>query len=123
MSKVRGIRGATTVNTNTRLEVIEATQEMLSTILDKNKLSIDDIAAAIFTTTEDINSEFPAYAARMLGWEYIALLDSMQMKVPNAIKLCIRVLLLVNTDIPANQLKNVYLNQAVNLRKKKITGF
>ena len=119
MSKVRGIRGATTVNTNTRREVIEATQEMLSTILDKNKLSIDDIAAAIFTTTEDINSEFPAYAARMLGWEYIALLDSMQMKVPNAIKLCIRVLLLVNTDTPPNQIKNVYLHEAVNLRKNR----
>lgn len=123
MSKVRGIRGATTVNTNTRLEVIQATQEMLSSIIDKNKLSIDDIAAALFTTTEDIDCEFPAYAARMMGWEYVALLDNTQMKVPNSLNLCIRVLLLVNTDIPANQLKNVYLNQAVNLRKKKITGF
>ena len=123
MSKVRGIRGATTVNTNTRPEVIQATQEMLSNIIDKNKLSIDDIAAALFTTTEDIDCEFPAYAARMMGWEYVALLDNTQMKVPNSLNLCIRVLLLVNTDIPANQLKNVYLNQAVNLRKKKITGF
>ena len=123
MSKVRGIRGATTVNTNTRPEVIQATQEMLSSIIDKNKLSIDDIAAALFTTTEDIDCEFPAYAARMMGWEYVALLDNTQMKVPNSLNLCIRVLLLVNTDIPANQLKNVYLNQAVNLRKKKITGF
>lgn len=123
MSKIRGIRGATTVNKNTRSEVIEATQEMLSTIIDKNKLSTDDIAAAMFTTTEDINCEFPAYAARMMGWEYVALLDNTQMKVPNSLNLCIRVLLLVNTDIPANQLKNVYLNQAVNLRKKKITGF
>ncbi len=123
MSKIRGIRGATTVNKNTRSEVIEATQEMLSTIIDKNKLSTDDIAAAMFTTTEDINCEFPAYAARMMGWEYVALLDNTQMKVPNSLKLCIRVLLLVNTDVPANQLENVYLHQAINLRKKKITGF
>jgi|TARA_B100000959_G_scaffold269196_1_gene314723 monofunctional chorismate mutase len=123
MSKIRGIRGATTVNKNTRSEVIEATQEMLSTIIDKNKLSTDDIAAAMFTTTEDINCEFPAYAARMMGWKYVALLDNTQMKVPNSLKLCIRVLLLVNTDIPANQLENVYLHQAINLRKKKITGF
>ena len=123
MSKIRGIRGATTVNKNTRSEVIEATQEMLSTIIDKNKLSIDDIAAAMFTTTEDINCEFPAYAARMMGWEYVALLDNTQMKVPNSLKLCIRVLLLVNTDVPANQLENVYLHQAINLRKKKIPGF
>ena len=122
MSKIRGIRGATTVNKNTRSEVIEATQEMLSTIIDKNKLSTDDIAAAMFTTTEDINCEFPAYAARMMGWEYVALLDNTQMKVPNSLKLCIRVLLLVNTDVPANQLENVYLHQAINLRKKKITG-
>ena len=123
MSKIRGIRGATTVNKNTRSEVIEATQEMLSTIIDKNKLSTDDIAAAMFTTTEDINCEFPAYAARMMGWEYVALLDNTQMKVPNSLKLCIRVLLLVNTDVPANQIENVYLHQAINLRKKKITGF
>ena len=123
MSKIRGIRGATTVNKNTRSEVIEATQEMLSTIIDKNKLSTDDIAAAMFTATEDINCEFPAYAARMMGWEYVALLDNTQMKVPNSLKLCIRVLLLVNTDVPANQLENVYLHQAINLRKKKITGF
>lgn len=123
MSKIRGIRGATTVNKNTRSEVIEATQEMLSTIIDKNKLSTDDIAAAMFTTTEDINCEFPAYAARMMGWEYVALLDNTQMKVPNSLKLCIRVLLLVNTDVPANQLENVYLHQAINLRKKKIPGF
>lgn len=122
MSKIRGIRGATTVNKNTRSEVIEATQEMLSTIIDKNKLSTDDIAAAMFTTTEDINCEFPAYAARMMGWEYVALLDNTQMKVPNSLKLCIRVLLLVNTDVPANQLENVYLHQAINLRKKKIAG-
>ncbi len=119
MSKVRGIRGATTVNTNTRPEVIQATQEMLSSIIDKNKLSIDDIAAALFTTTEDIDCEFPAYAARMMGWEYVALLDNTQMKVSDSLNLCIRVLLLVNTDIPANQLKNVYLNQAVNLREKR----
>ena len=119
MSKVRGIRGATTVHKNTKDEVIKATQEMLSDIVDKNKLKIDDIAAAIFTTTEDVDSEFPAYAARMMGWEYVALLDNTQMKVPNSLKLCLRVLLLVNTDIPANQIENVYLHQAVNLRKKR----
>ena len=119
MSKVRGIRGATTVHKNIKTEVIKATQEMLSNIVNKNKLDVDDIAAAIFTTTEDIDSEFPAYAARMMGWEYIALLDNTQMKVPNSLKLCIRVLLLVNTDLPANQIENVYLNQAINLRKKK----
>ena len=123
MSKVRGIRGATTVNTNTRPEVIQATQEMLCSIVDKNKLSTDDIAAAIFTTTEDIDCEFPAYAARMMGWEYVALLDNTQMKVSNSLELCIRVLLLVNTDVPANQLQNIYLHQAVNLRNKKIPGF
>ena len=119
MSKVRGIRGATTVHKNIKTEVITATQEMLLNIVDKNKLDVDDIAAAIFTTTEDIDSAFPAYAARMMGWEYIALQDNTQMKVPNSLKLCIRVLLLVNTDIPANQIENVYLHQAVNLRKKR----
>ena len=119
MSKVRGIRGATTVTRNTKSEIFEATQEMLSIILDKNKIYVDDIAAAIFTTTEDINSEYPAYAARMMGWEYVALLDNTQMKVPNSLKLCIRVLLLVNTDTPPNQLKNIYLREAINLRKTK----
>ncbi len=112
----RGIRGATTA-ANTSESIHEATQEMLEAILKGNALRKEQVAAAYFTTTRDLNAAFPSTAARVrLGWEYVALMDSEQMEVPGALPKCIRVLLLVNTDKPPEALVNIYLRGAVNLR-------
>ena len=89
-------------------------------LTEANELETDDIAAAMFTTTVDLNAEFPALAARKMGWEYVALLDSHEMRVPDALTQCIRVLILVNTDKAPQELTNVYLRGATNLRDRGI---
>tara|TARA_Y100000590_G_scaffold451256_1_gene592373 strand:- start:176 stop:544 length:369 start_codon:yes stop_codon:yes gene_type:complete len=117
MSKMRGIRGATTSDSNSVEDVSEATSVLLNEILSRNSIMADDIAAALFSTTDDLNSMYPASVARVsLGWEHVALMDVQQAKVQNEVALCIRVLLLINTDKDAKDLNNVYLKGAVGLR-------
>lgn len=112
----RGIRGATTARANTKEAILEATRELLEQLVKANGLQKDSIAAAIFTTTRDLNAEFPAVAARLMGWIDVALLDTHEMDVPDGLPSCIRALVLVNTDKQAHELVNVYLRGAVNLR-------
>jgi chorismate mutase len=114
----RGIRGATTSTENTKEAIIEATRDMMERLVHANKLQKEHVAAAIFTTTHDLNAEFPAVAARQMGWTEVALLNSHEMEVPDALTGCIRVLVLVNTDKQPNELVNVYLRDAVNLRAR-----
>ncbi len=118
MALVRGIRGATTAEDNTREAILRATKELLERLVDDNGITPDDVAAAFFTATEDLNAEFPALAARQMGWRYVALLDGHEMKVPNALAQCIRVLLIVNTEKAPEELINVYLKGAENLRER-----
>ena len=114
----RGIRGATTVTENTKDAILSGTTELLEKLVDENDIQREQPAAAIFTTTRDLNAEFPAVAARQLGWTDVALLCSHEMDVPNALPSCIRVLLLVNTDKTPQELVNVYLRGAKNLRSR-----
>lgn len=118
MSKVRGIRGATTAESNTREDVLAAATELMERLIEANSIDADDVAAAFFTTTPDLNAEFPAAAARLMGWTYVALMGASEIDVPDAPPLCIRVLILINTDKPPQQLKNIYLRGAMNLRKR-----
>jgi chorismate mutase len=121
MSKVRGLRGATSSDSNTKEAIVEATTELLKAMVDANDIDADDVAAAIFSTTPDLNAEFPAVAARRnLGWNYVALMCGHEMSVPDAQKNCIRVMVLVNTDKPAQELRNIYLRDAANLRTRGI---
>lgn len=114
----RGVRGATTASANTREAILEATKELLQSILVANALDIKDIAAVIFTTTMDLNAEFPAVAARQMGWETVPLMCTHEMGVPDGLPRCIRVLLLVNTDKSQEEIRHIYLREAVNLRKR-----
>ena len=120
MSKVRGIRGATTAESNTREDVLAAATELMERLVEANSIDADDVAAAFFTTTPDLNAEFPAAAARLMGWTYVALMGASEINVPDAPPLCIRVLILINTDKPPQQLKNIYLRGATNLRKRGV---
>lgn len=96
---MRGIRGATTARENTAEAIHEATVELLRALVAANDLHPDEIVAAIFTATPDLNAAFPATAARHeLGWGEVPLLDLHQMAVPGALERCIRVLLLVDRD-------------------------
>ena len=112
----RGIRGATTVEHNTRGEVLAATQELLGSLIAANGIEREDIACAFFTTTADVNAEFPAVAAHQLGWTELALLCGHEMNVPGSLPKCIRVLVLVNTTKKASELQHIYLKGAVSLR-------
>ncbi|GCE16836.1 chorismate mutase [Dictyobacter kobayashii] len=112
----RGIRGATTIEHNDREEILAATRELLELLIEKNDLKVEDIVSAIFSLTADLDAEFPAVAARGLGWTETALMCTREIPVPNSLQKCIRVLIHVNTTRNAQEIQHVYLKEAVNLR-------
>jgi chorismate mutase len=112
----RGIRGATTVERNEREDILTATTELLELLIQHNDLRAEDIASAIFTVTEDLDAEFPALAARQLGWTEVALMCTREIPVPNSLVKCIRILLHVNTTRSVAEMQHVYIRGAVNLR-------
>ena len=119
MAKVRGLRGATTADSNTRDDILEATSELLERLVEANDVNTDDIAAVTFSTTKDLNAEFPAVAARVhMGWSDVAIMCGHEMDVPGGQERCIRVLILVNTDKSPEDLEMVYLRDAANLRSR-----
>ena len=115
----RGIRGATTVEANTREAILEGTHELLARIIEANGLRVEDVGSALFTTTPDLNAEFPALAARALGWHDVALMCSHEMSVPGALAGCIRVLIHWNTSRLQNEIVHIYMKGAVNLRPER----
>jgi chorismate mutase len=112
----RGVRGATTVESNTVEAILEATKELLAAMLKANDIDADDVASAFFTTTPDLNAEFPAVAARDMGWSDIALLCGHEMNKPGALPMCLRILLHVNTEKGSRDIKHTYLRGARVLR-------
>jgi len=115
----RGIRGATTASANTRDAILEATHDLLCQLVAANQLALDDIASAIFTTTPDLDAEFPAVAARALGWTDTALLSAHEIAVPGSLARCIRVLIHWNTTRRADEIIHVYLREARVLRPER----
>ena len=113
---MRGIRGATTVSSDTVEEVLQATRELLELIRSDNDFAIEDIASALFTVTADVRSVFPAAAARSIGWDKVPLLCFQEIEVPDALPRCIRVLVHVNTDKRQEDIKHIYLKEAQSLR-------
>ena len=106
----RGIRGATTVSANNKESILAATEELLKEMVQANSVKVDDIAAIFFTTTPDLNAEFPASATRELGWpSNLALLCGHEMNVPNDLPRCLRILMLVNTEKGPEEITHVYL--------------
>lgn len=112
----RGVRGATTVESNTRDEILTATRQLLALMVRQNDIRLEDVASAIFTTTTDVSAEFPALAARQLGWLNIALMCFHELDVPGSLRKCIRILVHWNTDKSADEIVHVYVKDAVRLR-------
>ncbi len=112
----RGIRGATTVESNTREAILAATRELLDEMVRANDVRKDDVASAYFTTTPDLDAEFPAVAARGVGWSNVALMCGHEMDVPGSLRLCLRILLHVNTERTQTEICHVYLRGAAVLR-------
>lgn len=112
----RGIRGATVARENTKNAILSACKELLQSMVEANGVDSSDIAGVWFTTTVDLNAEFPAVAARELGWSNTALLCGHEMNVPGRMSKCIRVLMLVNTDKGNDEIVHVYLRGTEVLR-------
>ena len=113
---VRGIRGATSVDVNGAEPIVAATREMLERIVAANGLATEDVASVIFTVTSDLDAAYPARAAREMGWVHVPLLCMQEMAVVGSLPHCIRVLVLWNTDRPADWIQHVYLRRARALR-------
>jgi len=120
---VRGIRGATTATENSAAAICEATDELLRAVMERNNVDIAEIASAFFSTTSDLTAEFPAYAARGLGWLTVPLLCGHEMNVPGALPGCIRVLIHLNTDLPQSAMRHAYLREAVTLRRDLVERY
>ncbi|MEA3493065.1 MAG: chorismate mutase [Candidatus Margulisiibacteriota bacterium] len=115
--QVRGIRGAITVKNNDKKDILAATKELLAEIIKGNQVKVEDIASVIFSATKDLDAEFPALAAREMGWSETPLLCTKEIDVPGSLEKCIRVLILVNLDKTQKEIRNIYLKDAVNLRR------
>ena len=114
---IRGIRGATTVEANTREAILDAAGELLGEIIRANAIRTEDVASAYFTTTTDLNAEFPAVVARRdFGWTNIALMCGHEMDVPGSLRMCLRIMMHVNSEKPQSEVCHVYLRGATVLR-------
>ncbi|MEO8743693.1 MAG: chorismate mutase [Candidatus Dormiibacterota bacterium] len=117
---VRGIRGATTAESNTAESITEATADLLRELVRLNDLDPAEICFAYFTTTHDLNAEYPAFAARKLGWFEVPLLCGHDMDVllpnPRGVPMCVRVLILYNTPRPQSTIRSAYLRGALAIK-------
>jgi len=114
---VRGIRGATVADADHPEAILSATRELLTRVCLANpSLQKENIASVLFTVTNDLQSCYPAQAARQLGWENVPLMCALEIPVPGGLNQCIRVLIHWNTDLPQEAIQSVYLGAAASLR-------
>ena len=116
MTICRGVRGATTVQSDDREQILTSTRQLLGLMIRRNGIDSVDVASAFFTVTDDLTAEFPAVAARQLGWLEVPLLCGYEMSVTDSLPRCIRILLHWNTDKPQSDIQHVYIHDAKNLR-------
>ncbi len=118
---MRGIRGATTAASNDAAAIVEATAELLQLLVTTNEVDPDEVAFAYFTTTRDLDAEFPALAARQMGWLDVPLLCGHDMEVrqpnPRGVARCVRILLLYNTERPQREMRHAYLRGAAAIKQ------
>ncbi|MFL5506116.1 MAG: chorismate mutase [Gemmatimonadales bacterium] len=114
--RMMGIRGATTVAENEAAAILDATDELLRRMIEANDLKPDDIVSGIFTVTRDLDAAFPARAAEDYGWNIVALLHSTEIPVPGSLPRCIRLLVHAYTTRSRDEIRHVYLRDAVALR-------
>lgn len=113
---LKALRGATTVAANEAAAIVDGTSELLRELLERNAVELDDLVSLIFTTTPDLNAEFPAAAARAIGISHVPLLCAQEIEVPDDVARCIRVMVHLYTDRDYASLRHVYLGEARQLR-------
>lgn len=114
---IRGVRGATTIEENSEAIILAATEELLGKMIELNEINPETVASVFISTTNDITAAFPAKALRRFsGWTFVPVMCMQEMNVPNALKLCVRVMLHLNTDKSQEEIVHVYLKEAESLR-------
>lgn len=113
---VRAVRGAVQVEADERELVLDATTELMSEVMRRNELTTDDVISVLFTTTSDLTSEFPALAARKLGFTDVPLMCASEIAVPHGLPRVVRVMVHVETERAKSELQHVYLRGAQALR-------
>ncbi|MCH6268557.1 MULTISPECIES: chorismate mutase [Neobacillus] len=114
---IRGVRGATTVDANTEEAIVSATEELLAKLIEVNHIEPDSVASVFISTTEDVNAVFPAKALRnFAGWTYVPVVCMREIPVPGSLKMCVRIMMHVNTSVSQKDIIHVYLKDAVVLR-------
>ena len=116
---LRGVRGATTVEANTKEEIFEAVLQLLDALTEANGWQEEELGAVIFSSTPEVNAAFPEAAARRFGWNDVALFGAQEIEAEDGVPQCIRVLVLWNTDKAMKELRHVYLRRAVALRQDR----
>ncbi len=113
---IRGIRGATTVDTNSNEAILQATQELLRAMIDRNGIVEEEVASVLFSATPELDDTFPAKAARLMGWTRTALMGFQEADVKHGLPMCIRVLIHWNTEKSLDEIRHVFLRGAAVLR-------
>lgn len=114
--KMRGIRGAITVDADEPQAISDATKRLLTEMTERNGVELDDIASVLFSMTPDLHASFPAMAARDMGWVHVPMLHFTEIDVPGAMPRCIRVLMHVETARKQSEIEHSYLGAAADLR-------
>jgi chorismate mutase len=114
--KIRGIRGAITVDADDPAAIVGATKRLLRAMIEQNQVELDDIASVLFSLTPDLRAVFPALGAREMGWVHVPMLHFTEIDVPGSLPQVIRVLMHVNTALAQNEVEHVYLEGAKVLR-------
>jgi chorismate mutase len=113
---VRAVRGAVQVEGNDRAEILAGTTDLVTEVMSRNQLSPDDVISVIFTATPDLTAEFPALAARKLGFQEVPLLCASELDVPGAMPRVVRLMMHIETSKPRSAVQHVYLRGAAALR-------
>ena len=113
---VRAVRGATQLDDDSRDHMLERVAEMVTDVMAANGLEVDDFISVIFTATSDLVSEFPAYAARRLGFGDVPLLCARELEIAGSMPRVVRMMAHVETDLPRAEITHVYLHGAAALR-------
>jgi len=115
--RVRAVRGATQLEHDSRDHMLERVAEMVTDVMSANDLSVDDFISIVFTATSDLTSEFPAYAARLLGFDDVPLICARELEIEGSMPRVVRMLAHVETELPRSDITHVYLHGAAALRR------
>ncbi len=114
---VRAVRGATQLESDTRDHMLDRVAEMVLDVMEANELSVDDFISVIFTATSDLHSEFPAYAARQLGFSDVPLICARELEIDASMPRIVRMMAHIETERTRRDITHVYLHGAAALRR------